>query len=80
MNTVSCFIPGKDRVQVGADASGLELRCLGHYLAPFDGGKFAKEVVEGDIHTALAEIYKTSGRTGSRSLIAYDLWRRRYEA
>ena len=58
------FYPGKDRVQVGADASGLELRCLGHYLAPFDGGKFAKEVVEGDIHTALAEIYKTDRKSG----------------
>ena len=58
------FIPGKDRVQVGADASGLELRCLGHYLAPFDGGKFAKEVVNGDIHTALAEIYGTDRKSG----------------
>ena len=42
----------------------MELRCLGHYLAPFDGGKFAKEVVEGDIHTALAEIYGTSRKAG----------------
>ena len=58
------FYPGKDRVQVGADASGLELRCLGHYLAPYDKSKFAKEVVEGDIHTALAEIYKTSRKDG----------------
>ena len=58
------FYPGKDRVQVGADASGLELRCLGHYLASFDGGKFAKEVVEGDIHTALAKIYKTDRKAG----------------
>ena len=58
------FIPGHNRVQVGADASGLELRCLGHYLAPFDGGKFAKEVVEGDIHTALAEIYGTDRKSG----------------
>ena len=58
------FGPGAGRIQVGSDASGLELRCLGHYLAPFDGGKFAKEVVEGDIHTALAEIYGTDRKTG----------------
>ena len=58
------FYPGVDRVQVGADASGLELRCLGHYLAPWDNSKFAKEVVEGDIHTQLAEIYNTSRSTG----------------
>lgn len=58
------FYPGKDRVQVGCDASGLELRCLGHILHPFDGGKFAKEVVEGDIHTVLAKIYGTSRSVG----------------
>jgi len=60
----SLFGPGTDRVQLGSDASGLELRCLGHYLHPFDNGKFAKEVVEGDIHTALAEIYGTSRKAG----------------
>nr|AKH48852.1 hypothetical protein SXGG_00025 [uncultured marine virus] len=58
------FTPGDGRVQVGSDASGLELRCLGHYLSAFDGGKFAKEVVEGDIHTALAEIYGTDRKSG----------------
>jgi DNA polymerase-1 len=58
------FYPGKDRVQVGADASGLELRCLGHYLSPFDGGSFARTVVEGDIHTELAQIYGTDRKSG----------------
>jgi hypothetical protein len=37
-------------VLVGADASGLELRCLAHYMAAFDGGAYAHEVVEGDAH------------------------------
>jgi DNA polymerase I-like protein with 3'-5' exonuclease and polymerase domains len=58
------FNPGPGRVQLGADASGLELRCLGHYLAPYDGGRFAKEVVEGDIHTHLSEIYGTDRKSG----------------
>lgn len=58
------FYPGKDRVQVGSDASGLELRCLGHYLSPFDGGSFARTVVEGDIHSELAEIYGTDRKSG----------------
>lgn len=58
------FHPGADRLQVGADASGLELRCLAHYLARFDGGKFGQEVVEGDIHTALANIYGTDRKAG----------------
>lgn len=37
---------------VGCDASGLELRTLSHYLARYDGGAYAKEVLQGDIHTA----------------------------
>ena len=35
---------------VGADASGLELRTLSHYMAAYDDGAYAKEVVEGDAH------------------------------
>jgi DNA polymerase I-like protein with 3'-5' exonuclease and polymerase domains len=38
--------------QAGIDACGLELRCLSHYLVPYDGGSYANEVVHGDIHTA----------------------------
>lgn len=37
---------------VGADASGLELRCLAHYMYRYDGGLYAEEVLHGDIHTA----------------------------
>ena len=37
---------------VGADASGLELRTLSHYLARYDGGAYGRQVLEGDIHTA----------------------------
>ena len=58
------FYPGKGRTQVAADASGLELRCLAHVLHPYDQGAFAKEVVEGDIHTALANIYSTDRKSG----------------
>ena len=58
------FYPGQDRVQVGADASGLELRCLGSYLSRFDGGRFASTVVNGDIHTELAAIYGTDRKAG----------------
>ena len=60
-NVLSTFISPKGMVskngeacpkQVGVDLSGIEARCLAHYLWPFDGGSFAKEVIEGDIHTA----------------------------
>ena len=37
---------------LGADASGLELRCLAHYMNRYDGGRYGKEILEGDIHTA----------------------------
>ena len=57
------FHPGPNRVQVGADASGLELRCLSSYLARYDGGAFAKEVVEGDIHSYMARISSVSRKT-----------------
>lgn len=39
-------------VLVGCDASGLELRCLGHYLARYDNGAYAEVILNGDIHTA----------------------------
>ena len=49
------FGPGHGMRQVGADASGLELRMLGHYLSRFDGGAFADVVVNGDIHQQNAD-------------------------
>lgn len=36
--------------QLGADQSGLELRCLGSFMAAFDGGKYIQVVLHGDIH------------------------------
>lgn len=47
------FGPGVDGwVQVGCDLSGIELRCLAHYMAPYDNGAYAEEILHGDIHTA----------------------------
>lgn len=40
---------------VGADASGLELRTLSHYLSRYDEGKYGDTVLEGDIHSANQE-------------------------
>lgn len=36
------FVPSPGHVLVGADASGLQLRMLGHYLGAYDGGAFAE--------------------------------------
>lgn len=51
------FGPPPGMVQVGCDASSLELRDLAHYVARWDGGAYAKAVVEGteedgtDVHS-----------------------------
>ena len=47
----SLFIVPDGSVLCGHDASGLELRCLAHYMARYDGGEYAKVVLEGDVHT-----------------------------
>ena len=46
----SLFTAGDGRVLVGCDAKGIQLRCLAHYLAPYDDGEYARLVVEGDPH------------------------------
>ena len=43
------FTVPEGRVLVGADASGLELRMLAHYM---DDKSYTKEILSGDIHTA----------------------------
>ena len=49
------FVPHPGHVMVGCDLEGLELRCLGHYLARFDDGAFADVVLNGDIHQQNAD-------------------------
>ena len=43
--------PPKGMKQVGADLSGLELRCLGHFMGIYDDGAYIRVILEGDIHT-----------------------------
>ena len=38
-----------------ADLSGIELRMLAHYLGRFDGGRYARVLLEGDIHQENAD-------------------------
>ena len=45
--------PGQ--VMVGADLSGIELRMLAHYLARYDGGRYADILLNGDIHQTNAD-------------------------
>jgi len=47
----SLFTAPFGKVLVGCDASGLELRCLAHYLSIWDEGEYGRKIVEDDIHT-----------------------------
>lgn len=42
-------------LQVGADASGLEMRNLAHFTGKQDGGQLARIVLSGDVHSAFQE-------------------------
>lgn len=37
--------------ECGIDACGLELRCLAHFLYPYDKGEYGDIILNGDIHT-----------------------------
>lgn len=54
---------------VGADASGLELRCLAHFMAKWDGGKYAEVLLGGDIHTENQKAAGLSTRNQAKTFI-----------
>lgn len=70
------FEPVRDKVMVGCDGSGLELRCLAHRMSLYDDGAYAKVVIEGssdngtDVHSIntraigfeLRELYNVNGK------------------
>lgn len=56
-------------VQVGADASGLELRMFAHYLADYDGCAYAKVVCDGDVHTHNQKMAGLSTRDQAKTFI-----------
>lgn len=47
----SLFGPRPGWAQIGADADSLELRMLANRTMPFDGGAYAKIIIDGDVHT-----------------------------
>jgi len=46
----SLFMASEGYRMIGCDASGLELRCLAHYLYPYDDGDYANKILKKDIH------------------------------
>jgi DNA polymerase I-like protein with 3'-5' exonuclease and polymerase domains len=65
----SLFIAPKGYSLLGADASGLELRCLAHYMAAYDNGSYADVVLNGDIHTTNQEAAGLPTRNNAKTFI-----------
>jgi len=63
------FTVPDDHVLVGSDLSGLELRCLAHYMRD---DAYADEVLNGDIHTANMHSFGLTSRSESK-VAAYCL-------
>ena len=49
------FKASPGQIMVGADLAGIELRMLAHYLARYDGGRYADILLNGDIHQVNAD-------------------------
>ena len=71
----ACWIAPEGKVLVGCDAEGIELRMLGHYMAPYDGGAYADAVVNGrkedgtDVHTLNQKAIGLNLRDSSKTFI-----------
>lgn len=62
------FTPTREGyVIVGADASGLQLRGVGHYLAPMDGGAFARQCETGDVHEYIRAATRLNARNHQKT-------------
>lgn len=52
---------------LGADASGLELRGLAHYLQPYDGGAYIDLVLNGDVHSFNQKVMELPTRDSAKT-------------
>src|SRR5690606_10051889 len=65
----SLFVASKRRRLCGHDGSGLELRCLAHYMARYDDGAYASVVVDGDVHTVNQNAVGLNNRANAKTWI-----------
>lgn len=61
-----CWIVEQGNVLVGADASGLELRMLAHYM---NDDNYTRELLDGDIHTANQKAANLATRDQAKTFI-----------
>lgn len=76
----SLFIPKSGYGLVGCDAKGLELRCLAHFMAAWDGGRYSKIVVESDPHWENAKAFNLVRADQQRDESNRDLEAKRDQA
>lgn len=62
-------LTGQPWVQAGIDASGLELRCLAHFMSKYDGGAYADVILNGDIHTVNQTAAELPTRDNAKTFI-----------
>jgi hypothetical protein len=62
-------LTGLPWVQAGIDASGLELRCLAHFMSKYDGGAYADVILNGDIHTVNQQAAELPTRDNAKTFI-----------
>ncbi len=66
----SLFTPSIGYVLVGCDASGLEARCLAHYIYNYTGGKeYVDLILNGDIHTYNQKNLGLSNRNLAKTIL-----------
>lgn len=61
--------------EAGIDASGLELRCLGHFLSSYDEGAYVKEILSGDIHTHNQKMAGLATRDNAKTFNKIDVYK-----
>lgn len=54
---------------VGSDLAGIELRCLAHRMARYDGGAYGKVLLEGDIHSENQTLAGLDSRDTAKTFI-----------
>jgi DNA polymerase I-like protein with 3'-5' exonuclease and polymerase domains len=63
------FTADRGEKLLGIDVSGLELRCLSHYLSLYDDGEYGKKLLEEDIHTVNQEAAGLDTRDQAKTFI-----------
>lgn len=65
----SLFVVPEGFTLVGSDLAGIELRCLAHRMAAYDGGAYGRVLLEGDIHSENQKLAELDSRDTAKTFI-----------